>query len=64
MHLKEEGAEDARGCLKMSSAPPVATKTLAECPKNNNKDGFDRFMAFCTSRDAHQLKLSLKSLAD
>lgn len=30
----------------------------AECPKNNNKDAFDRFMAFCSSTDAWWAKIS------
>lgn len=30
----------------------------AGCPKNNNKEVFDRFTAFCISTDALQLKLA------
>lgn len=30
----------------------------AGCPKNNNKEAFDRFTAFCISTDALQLKLA------
>lgn len=30
----------------------------AECPKNNNKEAFDRFMAFCTGTDACWAKIS------
>lgn len=30
----------------------------AGCPKNNNKEAFDRFMAFCISTDAVHLKLA------
>ncbi len=40
----------------MSSTLPAATKT--GCPKNNNKEASDRFMAFCISADALRLKLA------
>lgn len=40
----------------MSSTLAAATKT--GCPKNNNKEASDRFMAFCTGADAVRLKLA------
>lgn len=40
----------------MSSTLPMATKT--GCPKNNNKEASDRFMAFCIGADALLLNLA------
>lgn len=48
----------------MSSTLPAATKNAA-CPKNNNKEASDRFMAFSYQRRRRAAKISsLKSFAD